>query len=114
MTHPANQDKHGNDVSLFVEEAIREMRKDERVQKVLCETFQSGRLQVWFTDRHVYGDVIRTARELGYEIAYGWTRPETLLPEDVTSVDDAGIGYAEFVPINNHGHETYDRQTITP
>lgn len=110
--HPPDKDKHGNDVSLFVEEAIRELRKDSRTELVLCDYFQTGKLQVYSTDSYVYGEVIRLAREMGYKLTHTTTRSE-LTPDTVDDVSE-DVGYAEFVPANNRGHVNYGTNPIKP
>lgn len=92
--HDSDEDKHGNPVSGFVQEAIEALREDPYVGKVLCDYYRTGRIQVWFVKRYVQGDTVRLAREHGYQLAFATTRDGG--EQEYASWDT--IGYAEFLP----------------
>lgn len=95
--HDSTTDKHGNDVSRFVAEAIEALRDDPRTAKVLCDHHSTGMIQVFFAKKYVDGDTLQTAQDHGYELNHATTRAAGAVDYPVST----RAGYAELSPVEN-------------
>ncbi len=86
--HPADEDKHGNEVALRTAVAVMELRDHSEAAAVMCDYHSTGRIQFYSRNRDVGGAVIRLAQECEYELDFATTR----------SRNGDRHGYAEFVP----------------
>lgn len=93
--HDSTTDKHGNDVSEFVTKAVEALRDRPETAKVHCDYSTTGMIQVFSSDKYISGDVLRTAREHGYEPAFTTTRSAEM--QDYP-VNYDRVGYAELRP----------------
>lgn len=92
--HDSRVDKHGRRVSRFISEAVETLRQDPRVAKVICDSYKTGRLQLYFSEKYVQGKTLRLARELGYGVDFATTRDGDLLDQPSWST----VGYTELIP----------------
>lgn len=92
--HDTATDKHGNDVSEFIADAVEALRADPRVAKVLCDHHTTGMIQVFSSDKYIGGDMVQTAEDHGYELDFSTTRSAGMVDYPVST----RAGYAEFRP----------------
>jgi len=88
MRHSCDVDKDGRPVSNDVAVAVSELRDHVAARMVLCAWHETGRIQFFAENSNLPGDVVRTARDLGYELSHATTRNK----------HGRTVGYAEFVP----------------
>lgn len=94
--HPVDTDKDGKPVENSVSVALMELRDHSDSAMVLCAYHETGRIQYFDRGSIVTGDLIRAARECGYEVDHVTTRHRA---STSLAGEEGRVGYAEFTPV---------------